>query len=550
MTRTANLLQDFGLGPTDAVSLLLPNVPQMHELLWGGSATGVVAPINPLLRPAQIAEIIRAAGSRVLVTTGPGTEFWEKATIALQLVEHPVRILRLGGDETSEALDFERLLAEYPGDHLISARRISRDEVAACFHTGGTTGDPKLAQHTHDGQLYQAWAAGTLRIEEDDVILVGLPLFHAAAAYCWGIAPLGVGATIVLLGPMGFRQPTVVRDFWKLIERFRATRVGLVPTVVSALLNVPKEGIDLSTLRRFGCGAAPISAEVLRAFEAWTEVPIVEGYGLTEATALTHCNPQDGERRVGSIGLRCPYVSAKVFRLNARGSELAECAPGEVGALAVKGPTVMRGYRQEKHNRGVFIGEGWLDTGDLGFVDKQGYFWLTGRAKDLIIRGGHNISPAWIEEALYLHPAVAFAAAVGKPDAYAGEVPMAYVVLKPGASASAGELRAFAAEKVPERPAAPSEVILMEQMPLTAVGKIFKPALRCDAARRALDAALAPLRSNGVETRIEVVPDERYGIVARVTILAADPDARRASAADVERILGRFAVHREVTIGS
>jgi fatty-acyl-CoA synthase len=160
-------------------------------------------------------------------------------------LKSPVEILRIGGDETSEARDFNQLVADCPDDHLVSGRQISRREVAACFHTGGTTGDPKLAQHTHEGQLYQAWAAGALRIEEDDVIPIGLPLFHAAAAYCWGVAPLSVGATLVLLSPMGFRNPAVVPNLWKVIERFRATRLGLVPTVASALLSVPTAGIDL-----------------------------------------------------------------------------------------------------------------------------------------------------------------------------------------------------------------------------------------------------------------------------------------------------------------
>jgi fatty-acyl-CoA synthase len=449
MTQTANMLHGLGIGPADTVSVLLPNLPQMHELLWGGGATGVVGPINPLLRPPQIAEIVQAASSRILVTTGPGTEFWDKAQAALELVKAPVELLRIGGDDTREASDFDRLIAEYPDDHLVGGRQISRREVAACFHTGGTTGDPKLAQHTHEGQLYQAWVAGTLRIEEDDVIAVGLPLFHAAAAYCWGIAPLSVGATILLLSAMGFRNPAVVPNLWKLIERFRATRVGLVPTLASALLNVPTDGIDLGALKRFGCGAAPLSVEVLRAVEAHAGVPVTEGYGLTEATALTHCVPEDGKPCAGSIGLRCPYVEAKVFRLDSRESGPVECEIGEVGVLALKGPTVMAGYRQERHNQDAFIGDDWLNTGDLGYVDEQGYFWVTGRAKDLIIRGGHNISPAWIEEALYKHPAVAFAAAVGKPDAYAGEVPVAYVVLKPGMSADADELRAFAADRVP-----------------------------------------------------------------------------------------------------
>ena len=550
MTRTANLLHDLGIGPADTVSVLLPNLPQMHELLWGGGATGAIGPINPLLRPPQIAEILQAAGSRLLVTTGPGTELWDKAKAALELLKSPVEILRIGGSDTSEASDFDRLIAGYADDRLISGRQISRREVAACFHTGGTTGDPKLAQHAHEGQLYQAWVAGALRIEEDDVIPIGLPLFHAAAAYCWGVAPLSVGATLVLLSPMGFRNPAVVPNLWKVIERFRATRVGLVPTVASALLNVPTAGIDLGTLQRFGCGAAPLSIEVRRAFEAHTGVPMMEGYGLTEATALTHCTPQEGEARSGSIGLRCPYVDAKVFRLDSRGTHPAECEPGEVGALALKGPTIMLGYRQERHNRGAFIGDGWLDTGDLGYVDEQGYFWVTGRAKDLIIRGGHNISPSWIEEALYRHTAVAFAAAVGKPDAYAGEVPVAYVVLKPGASADAQELHAFAADEVPERPAAPSEVILIDEMPMTAVGKIFKPALRCDATRRALEVALAPLRSVGIQVRVEAGPHERFGIFARLTVLEADPNTVASVRAQIEEIVGRFTVHREVVIAS
>jgi len=548
MTRTANLLHALGIGPADTFSVLLPNLPQMHELLWGGGAAGIVGPINPLLRPSQIAEIVRAAGSRLLLTTGPGTELWDKARAALELLDRPIEILRIGGEETLVARDFEKLIADYPDDRLISGRHISRREIAACFHTGGTTGDPKLAQHTHDGQLYQAWAAGALSIKQDDVILVGLPLFHAAAAYCWGIAPLGVGATIVLLSPMGFRNPAVIPNLWKLVERFRATRVGLVPTIASALLNVPTHGADLGSLKRFGCGAAPISVEVLHAFETHVGVPVTEGYGLTEATALTHCMPLDGEPCAGSIGLRCPYVEAKVFRMDSRGSQPVECQAGEVGVIALKGPTVMAGYRQEKHNRGAFIGDGWLDTGDMGYVDEKGYFRVTGRAKDLIIRGGHNISPAWIEEALHKHPAVAFAAAVGKPDAYAGEVPVAYVVLKPGASADAEHLRAFAADRVPERPAAPSEVIVIDQMPVTAVGKIFKPALRCDAARRVLEAVLAPLRRNGVDIRVDTGPHERFGISADITVTAADSAVAHGVNEQIGEILGRFTIHRQVVV--
>lgn len=547
MTRTANLLHDLKLGREDSVSILLPNLPQMYYLLWGGAATCISNPINPMLRAPQIAEIIQAAGSRVLVTTGPGTELWDKALSAVRMLSHPVSILRIGGEETREAQSFDDAIARCPHDRLLTERLPSRTDVAAYFHTGGTTGDPKLAQHLHGGQVFQAWMSDMLGLDDDDVVFVGLPLFHVAAAYCWGVAVLARGATIVLLAPLGFRTAGVIGNLWKLIDRYRATRVGIVPTIASALLEVPHTDCDISTVRRFGCGAAPLSPEVARAFSRYVGSPLLEGYGLTEASGLTHCNPYDGEQRVGSIGLRGPYVESKAFRLDP-GGEPIECETGEEGVIAVRGPTVMQGYRQERHNAGAFLPGGWLNTGDLGYVDADGYFWLTGRAKDVIIRGGHNISPAWIEEALYQHPAIALVAAVGKPDAHSGEVPIAYVTLKPGTSADAETLRAFALERVPERPAAPAEVIILEQMPVTAVGKIFKPSLRQDATRRAIQSALAPLAQEGVAIEVEVLPHERHGTLTRITARAdatAPADALRTR---IEQLLSRFLGHREVVI--
>jgi fatty-acyl-CoA synthase len=547
MTRTANLLHDLGIGPGDAVSILLPNLPQMLYLLWGGGATGIINPINPMLRAPQIAEILQAAGARVLVTTGPGTELWDKALAAVGMLNAPVKMLRIGGAATVEAESFDEAITRYSDERLLSGRKAARNDIAAYFHTGGTTGDPKLAQHTHGGQVFQAWMGLVLGAQDDDVVLVGLPLFHVAAAYCWGIAALARGATMALLSPLGFRTAGVIPNLWKLIERLRATLVGIVPTVASALLEVPKAGCDISTVRRYGCGAAPLSPEVARAFSAYVGSPLLEGYGLTEASGVTHCNPYDGEQRIGSIGLRGPYVEAKVFRRDER-QQLLECRPGEEGILAVRGPTVMQGYRQERHNEGAFLPGGWLNTGDLGYVDEDGYFWLTGRAKDIIIRGGHNISPGGIEEALYGHSAVALAAAVGKPDAYAGEVPVAYVTLKPGMSADAEELRAFALERVPERPAAPAEIIILEQMPVTAVGKIFKPALRQDATKRAIQAALSALTVEGHSVDVQLVPDERHGMLARITVRAAASGASEDLRRRIDALLARFIGHREVII--
>ena len=547
MTRTANLLHDLGIGPGGAVSILLPNLPQMLYLLWGGGATGIINPINPMLRAPQIAEILQAAGARVLVTTGPGTELWDKALAAVAMLSAPVTLLRVGGAATVEAESFDEAITRYSGERLLSERRAARSDIAAYFHTGGTTGDPKLAQHTHGGQIFQAWVGHIFGMEDDDVALVGLPLFHVAAAYCWGIAVLARSATLALLGPLGFRTPGLMPNLWKLIERLRATRVGIVPTIASALLEVPNAGCDISTVRRYACGAAPLSPEVARAFSACVGSPLLEGYGLTEAGGVTHCNPYDGEQRVGSIGIRAPYLESRVFRPDER-QQLVEAKPGEEGIVAVRGPTVMHGYRQERHNEGAFLLGGWLNTGDLGYVDEDGYFWLTGRAKDIIIRGGHNISPGGIEEALYGHSAVALAAAVGKPDAYAGEVPVAYVTLKPGMSADAEELRAYALQRVPERPAAPAEIIILEQMPVTAVGKIFKPALRQDATKRAIQAALSALTVEGHSVDVRLVPDERYGMLARITVRAAASGASEDLRRRIDALLARFIGHREVII--
>ncbi len=540
-TQAANLFRDLGVEASDTVSYVLPNLPQTYIALWGAAAAGIANPINPMLSPTQIAEVIRLANSCVLVTTGPGSELWDKLQAVLPLVPQRLTLLAVGGDEARHTCDFDRALRDYPADRLVSGRTIEFDEVAAYFHTGGTTGSPKLARHTHRGQVYQAWV-NTLQfpMRPGDRLLQGAPLFHVAAVYCWGLACAYAGAAIVLLSPAGFRHPNVVRDYWRIVERHRASLAGVVPTVVSALLATPREGVDTSSLRTFLCGAAPLAVETLQAIQQEAGVPVLEGYGLTEATALATINPRDGERRAGSIGLRIPYTALKVMRLDGEAVGVAECGVDEIGVVALKGPGVTPGYLPEQHDSGAFF-DGWLNTGDLGRMDKDGYIWLTGRAKDLIIRGGHNISPAWIEEVLHQHPAVALAAAVGRPDPYAGEIPIAYVTLKLGAQANPQELAQFARERV-ERPAAPAEVVILEAMPLTAVGKIYKPALREDAARREFERALAWLAARDVGFSVSVGPHPTLGTLARVALTRkADADETQL-ASDIDRALRGYTV--------
>jgi fatty-acyl-CoA synthase len=547
ITQTANLFTALGVGPRDAVSCLLPNLPQTYFVLWGGAAACIVNAVNALLTPAQIAEILQAADSRVLVTLGPGTELWDKAQAVLKLMPSPVKLLKIGGGDTPLATDFDAELSRYPGDRLDSGRAIAADDIAAYFHTGGTTGSPKLVQHSHGGQVYQAWVNRlTFPLKETDVLLMGGPLFHAASVYCWGLAPLCAGAAIVVLSPSGFRNPSVIRDFWRIVERFSATVAGVVPTVITALLTVPVANADIRSLSKVTCGAAPLSVQTFEAFQKTTGVPIKEGYGLTESTALATINPTHGEGRVGSIGTRIPYTQVKTVVLDADGGFVRDCAVEEIGVVAIRGPTVTPGYKQAQHNRSAFFGEHWLNTGDLGRIDKDGYIWLTGRAKDLIIRGGHNISPAWIEDVLHAHPAVALAAAIGKPDVYAGEIPIAYVMLKPGAQASGEELREYAKQRVVERPAAPHEVIIVDALPMTAVGKIFKPALRHDAIKRCVEGALSELRARGVDHRVEVDAHERHGTLAIIRFTSTGAARQSEITSDANRALAGFAFRYEL----
>ena len=480
VTQVANAFVSLGIGRRDVVSYLLPNLPETHFTLWGAEAAGIVNPVNPFLEVDHMAGILNAAGTVVLVAQGrqaqPG--IWEKVEALRAQVPTLRAVVRVGGSDACPpwAVDFETLLASQPGDALAGAVPPTGDDVASYFHTGGTTGTPKLARRTHFNEAANAWAVTTATAMGDgDVLLCGLPLFHSNAMMVTGLAPFSVGAHVVMLSVAGYRDPRTVGNFWRSVQRYRATLFSAVPTVLSALLNVPRDGVDLHSLRFAICGAAPLSPELFDRFEKATGLKLLEGYGMTEATCVSSLNPRDGHRAIGSIGLRLPYQEMKVAHLGADGEVLRAAGVDEIGTILLRGPYVFSGYMTEADNRGVCLADGWLNTGDLGRLDAKGYFWLTGRAKDLIIRGGHNIDPAMIEEGLMRHPAVELAAAVGKPDGHAGELPMAYVTLRKDTVCSAAELLTHARTTITERAAVPVDVVVIAAMPLTAVNKIFKP---------------------------------------------------------------------------
>jgi fatty-acyl-CoA synthase len=288
-----------------------------------------------------------------------------------------------------------------------------------------------------------------------------------------------------VMSPGGLRNPAMVQGFWRLVAQYKATLVGGVPTSIGAILEVPLDGADISAVRAGITGAALLPPAVGERFRQVTGCNLYEVYGMTEASGLIAYDPFSGPSNAGSVGWALPYTRVEVRRFGADGKLGEVCDAGEVGVISVRGPHVSPGYRNPEHNAGIFQ-DGVLNTGDLGYTDEQGRLYIAGRTKDLIIRSGHNIDPVMIENAMSEHPAIAVAAAVGMPDAYAGELPVCFVTLRPGAQVSDAELHAHAQARIGERPAWPKHFHIIEAIPMTSVGKIFKPELRCDAAARML----------------------------------------------------------------
>jgi len=407
------------------------------------------------------------------------------------------------------------------------------DRVGAYFHTGGTTGMPKVAQHKYSGMIYNGWLGETLLFDENDTLICPLPLFHVFAVQVVLMAVIASGAHVVFPTPAGYRGEGVFDNFWKLIERYKVTFVITVPTAIAALMQRPVDA-DVSSLKTAFSGSAPLPVELYNRFEKSTGVNLVEGYGLTEATCLVAINPLEGQKKIGSVGLPFPHTDVRILDCAEDGTVKSECDVDEVGEICVSNPGVIPGntYTEAPKNVGLYADGKYLRTGDLGRLDADGYLWITGRAKDLIIRGGHNIDPAEIEEALASHPAVAFAGAIGQPDSFAGELPCVYVELVDGATATVEELIEHTKKHVHERAARPKYLEIMDELPKTAVGKVFKPDLRKRAITRVYNEAL---KGAGFAAEvIRVVDSKKRGLVAQVTKTGkVDEEA-------VKHLLGEF----------
>ncbi len=375
-------------------------------------------------------------------------------------------------------------------------------------------------------------------LDESTVEINGFPLFHVAGAFVYGLALLAVGATQVLPTLTGMRNAGFVRNYWKFCERERVTALACVPTVLATLSHTPVDA-DIASVRVAYTGGSPLPPELAAQFESRTGIPVRNILGMTECAGIISIEPFHAPRVPGSTGLPLPYSQVRAVRWSNDEVRLQEeCASGETGVIVVRGPHVSPGYSDPARNAGMFQ-DGWLVSGDLGLIDAQGCIHITGRAKDVIIRGSHNIDPGLVEDAFLAHPAVAMCAVVGEPDAYAGELPVAYVMLRPGMVIDPAQLLAEVTPTVYERPAAPKRLTVLPSLPMTAIGKVYKPALRLLAIKIRLAELLAPLGAP-----VRVTGEDRGGRLVAVVHFAGPADVTLQ--AKVREALGAIAVPTEL----
>ncbi len=438
-------LRGRGVSPGDVVAIMLPNTVGFIVSLFAAWRVGAtVTPINPSLRPAEVTYQVSDAGAKVLIVA--------------RTPEFDAGVAAVVTDELDKAEVTPGADAPYEGD----------DALALLIYTSGTTGRPKGVMLDH-ANLY-AMCNGVIdafKLTGADHSLLILPLFHVNGIVVGTLSPLLAGGRATVAGR--FRP----ESFFERIEQSRPTYFSAVPTIYTMLCGLPASvKPDTSSVRFAICGAAPASVELLEAFESRYNIPIIEGYGLSEGSCASTVNPLDGERKPGTVGLP---VSGQTIRLvDAAGKPVPE---GEAGEVVIKGPNVMRGYLNRPEETAKTIVDGWLHTGDVGRFDEDGYLVLVDRAKDMIIRGGENIYPREIEAVVHGLPQIAEAAVVGRAHPVYGEEPVLFVSMHPDKSISVDQIRDHLGQFL-SKYKLPVEITIMADLPKNAVGKIAKPALR------------------------------------------------------------------------
>ncbi len=472
----ANALIKLKVEKGDRIAVFLPNIPQFIISYFGALKAGaVVTAISPLYREREVEYQLADSGAETIVVLDSLYPIVQKVREKTQ-VKHIIITRSVETDvyqNHPNTLFFDQLLKNNP--NTVPKIEINpHQDLAALQYTGGTTGTTKGAMLTHRNLLSNAlafakWIQG---VEAKETFLTALPLFHIYGMTTSMTVPISLSAKIVLLPKF---EPIKVLQT---IEKHRISVFCGVPTMYQALLACPELGnYDLTSIRVCISGASSLPPQVQKQFMQVTGGFLAEGYGLTEASPVTHCSPVDRTSRtvrVGSIGLPLPDTEAKIVDLETGKRTLCQ---GERGELAVKGPQVMKGYWHKPQETASVLRDEWLLTGDIAYMDVEGYFYITDRKKDLIKTKDYSVYPRELEDVLYEYPAVKLCAVIGKSDALAGEVPKAFVVLKEGKSTSADEIMSFVNAKVAPYKAI-REVEFKKELPLSAAGKVLKRLLQ------------------------------------------------------------------------
>jgi fatty-acyl-CoA synthase len=523
ITRAANLFRSLGISESGGtVAFLCPALPQIPPALIGAQVAGVVSTINFLLNADAIADLLIAEQATVLVIPSEADDaaLWRKANTVIDRVPSLQQILVVGGksDAGRKIICFDESLSTQSAslDFQLTA---DRDTVCALFHTGGTTGRPKLVRLTHGNQIHAAWGFAQVHgLDEFDTAIDGFPLFHVGGTVTAGLSILAAGGHIIIPSPYSLRLPRVIQNYWRIVERFQATIVSGVPTSIAALAEVPIGNSNVASVRMALTGGAVLPKAVGERFEKRTGIRLFETYGMTETAAAIAFNPGRGQPLAGSVGFRAPYAKTLIAAFGSEDKSPKACTPLTSGLVLVQGPQVFPGYVDPRHNEGMLTGAGWLITGDIGYLTKDERLVLTGRAKDLIVRSGHNIDPAAIEDVANDFPGVQISSAVGMPDQYAGEVPILFVVPAPGQEIDLRGLELHLERNIMEPPAKPKRVVVLEGLPVTAVGKIFKPALRDLAIQEKAKLEIERVFGQGASAEIIVDKDERLNTCVRIVV--------------------------------
>jgi long-chain acyl-CoA synthetase len=460
VNRAASMLVRHGIGKGDVVSLLMPNSVEYIIAYFACWKLGSLAgPVNSLLKENEIAFVLNNSETRTILVHSEFQGRIEKIRGDLPQLQSVITF----DDEAQATLKFEE--REKSGQD-VRAPSIDKDDDAIIIYTSGTTGKPKGCLLTHGNVIANARQISEwLNFAEDDRLLTIMPLFHMNAVSVTTMSALYAGGSTVISPKFSASQ------FWKIISDYRITSFGSVATMLSMLLSKYPDGIPqglTTTQLRFAmCGSAPVPAEVMKKFEETFNCPVVEGYGLSESTCRSTFNPPDERRRPGSCGLPIGN-EMKVFDDHDR-----EVADGQLGEIVLRGDNILKGYYKNPDATEIAFRNGWFHTGDVGYRDQDGYFFIVDRKSDMIIRGGENIYPREIDEVLYQHTAVATAATIGIPDPLYGEEVAAFVVLKDGSKVGEADLISHCTERLADYKC-PKSIRIVKDIPKGPTGKLLK----------------------------------------------------------------------------